>query len=330
MSQLVELQDALPRLAEAGIALYAVSYDELGALEEFAEHHGITFDLLSDAGSTVIREFGILNHHVTDDQVPFHGIPFPGTYLVDAEGTVVAKSFEAAVPQRIGADGLIDAALGEILLRPDEPSTTLTGDSGIEFSMAYHGGGGVIRSGALRPLVIRIELPEGLHVYGDPVPDGMVATSFTLVGPEGMRQLPVEAPATHPLDLPGVGRLQVWSGRVDFVMPVWATDDLTSLVRRDAPDRVTIEVEARYQACDDQACRLPRTERLTVDVPVRPHIGPALDTMPGTDETPMDTRKWLGAMVARGLETASDPEAANAYLARTAAAIAEGPAPRPA
>ena len=325
MSQLVELQEASVRLAEAGIKLYAISYDELGALEDFAANHGITYDLLSDAGSRVIGEFGILNHHVTDDQVPFHGIPFPGTYLVDADGVVVAKSFRAAVPQRIGADGLIDAALGEILLRPDEPSAAVTGDAGIEFSIAYHDGGGVIRSGALRPLVIRVDLPDGLHIYGEPVPEGMVATTFTLAAPDGMRQLPVEAPPTDHLDLPGVGELQVWSGRVDFVMPVWATDEIVSLVRDDAPDQVTIEVEVNYQVCDDQVCRLPQTERLAVDVPVRPHVGPALDTMPGTDTTGMDTRKWLGAMVARGLDAASDPDAASAYLARTAASIAEGP-----
>ena len=242
-----------------------------------------------------------------------------------ADGIVIAKSFHAAVPQRIGADGLIDVALGEILLRPDEPSAALTGDSGIEFSVSYHGGGGVIRSGALRPLVIRVDLPDGLHIYDEPVPEGMVATTFTLAGPSGMRQLPVDAPPTYPLDLPGVGDLQVWSGRVDFAMPVWATDEIVSLVRDDAPDQVTIEVEVRYQACDDQACRLPRTERLAVDVPVRPHIGPALDSMPGNEATGMDTRKWLGAMVARGLEATHDEDAAMAYLERTAASVAEGP-----
>ncbi len=325
MSQLVELQEATERLAEAGIKLYAISYDELGALEDFAEHHGITYDLLADAGSRVIKEYGILNHHVSSDQVPFHGIPFPGTYLVDTDGTVIAKSFNEGLTQRIGADGLIDAALGEILLRPDEPSAALTGDSGIGFSIAYHGGSGVIRSGALRSLVLRVDLPEGLHIYDHPVPDGMVATTFTLVAPDGMRQGPVEAPPTDPLELPGVGQLQVWSGRVDFVMPVWATDELTSLVRDDAPDTVTLEVEVRYQACDDQACRLPRTERLTIDVPVRRHIGPALDSMPGAERTQMDTGKWIGAMVARGLDAADDPAAAQAYLAQTAASIAEGP-----
>ena len=77
MTQLVELQEALPKLQAAGIKLYAVSYDEADALAEFARHQGITYPLLSDEGSKVIRRYGIQNHFVTRDQIPFYGIPFP-------------------------------------------------------------------------------------------------------------------------------------------------------------------------------------------------------------------------------------------------------------
>lgn len=327
MTQLVELQAALPRFTEAGIKLYAISYDELGALEDFATHHGITYDLLADEGSTVIREFGILNHHVTEEQVPYHGIPFPGTYLVDEAGIVSAKSFHRSLAQRESAEGLIDAALGELLLRSEDPATSQTGGDGIEFSLTYHGGGGVLRGGAIRRLVLRVDLPDGLHIYDDPVPAGMVATTVTLVGPDGLRSLPVEKPPTHPLELPGIGQLNVWSGQVDLVVPVWATDDIASLVRADSPDQVTIEVDVAYQACDDEACRLPRSTRLAVDVPVAPYVGPALrgGGMPGAATTSMDTTKWLGAMVSRGMQATPDPDAAVAYLEQIGAALAAGP-----
>ncbi|MEM7274860.1 MAG: redoxin domain-containing protein [Actinomycetota bacterium] len=327
MTQLVELQEAMPKFTDAGIKLYAISYDELGALADFAANHDITYDLLADEGSAVIRSFGILNHHVTPDQIPYHGIPFPGTYLVDEAGIVTAKSFNRANGHRESAEALIDDALGEILLRPEDPTVDVDDDTGIRFSMTYHGGGGVIRGGGLRRLVIRAELPDGLHLYDDPVPDGMVATSITLLGPDGIRHLPVERPPTEPLELPGIGTLQVWSGRVDFVLPIWATDELSSLLRDDAPDQVTIEVELAYQACDDRACRLPRTERLTLEVAVDKAIGPALrnDVMAGAEKTTMDTTRWLGAMVERGLEATPDREAALAYLQRTAQSLAEGP-----
>jgi peroxiredoxin len=327
MTQLVELQSAQQRFADAGIKLYAISYDELGALQDFAAHHDITFELLADEGSQVIREFGILNHLVPEEQVPYYGIPFPGTYLVDETGVVMAKSFHRSLAQRESAEGLLDAALGEILLGSHEPSVAVTGDAGIDISMTYHGGGGVIRGGTIRRLVIRVELPDGLHIYDDPVPDGMVATAFTLVGPDGLRSLPVEQPPTHPLELPGIGTLQVWSGTVDFVIPVWATDEIASLVRDDRPDQVTIEVDMHYQACDDRACRLPQTRRLTLEVPVGSYVGPALRSggMPGAETTTMETTKWFGSMVKRGLAATPDPDAAVAYLGQLAESFDAGP-----
>ncbi len=327
MTQLVELQTAMPRFAEAGIKLYAISYDEVGALQDFATNHGISYEMLSDEGSKVIRQFGILNHHVTEDQVPFHGIPFPGTYLVDEQGEVVAKSFHRSLAQRESPEGLIDAALGEILLSPQEPTTSLTGDAGIDFSLIYHGGGGVVRGGSMRRLVVRVTLPTGLHIYDEPVPSGMVATSFELVGPDGLRSLPVEKPPTEPLELPGVGRLEVWSGQVDFVIPVWATDQIASLVRSDSPDQVSIELDVTYQACDDTACRLPMTERLTLHVPVAAYVGPALRQggMPGADTTSMDSSKWMRAKLERGMASTPDQDAALAYLEQSAKNYAAGP-----
>ena len=327
MTQLVELQNALPMFEDAGIRLYAISYDELGALEDFTENHGITFDLLADEGSKVIREFGILNHHVTEEQVPYHGIPFPGTYLVDEDGVVTAKAFHQAVAQRESPEGLIDAALGRILLRAEDPTTARTDSSGIEFALTYHGGGGVIRGGTMRRLVVHVDLPEGLHIYDDPVPDGMVATTFTLTGPSGLRSLPVEKPPTYPLDLPGVGSLNVWSGRAAFSIPVWATDEVASLVRADNPEQITIEVDVAYQVCDDQACQLPRSERLTVEVPVEPYVGPALagGGMPGAETTSMDSKKWFGAMLHRGLEATPDQQAAVDYLEQLRDSYAAGP-----
>ena len=47
MTQLVELQNALPLFAEAGIKLYAISYDDVAALEAFSDARGITYDMLA-------------------------------------------------------------------------------------------------------------------------------------------------------------------------------------------------------------------------------------------------------------------------------------------
>jgi len=58
-----------------------VSYDSPEILERFAEKYKIGYPLLSDKGSKVIREFGILNSNVPPDH-PFYGIPFPGFFFI--------------------------------------------------------------------------------------------------------------------------------------------------------------------------------------------------------------------------------------------------------
>ena len=47
--------------------VFAVSYDSEAILADFAERFGISYPLLSDQASDVIREFGILNTHIPED-----------------------------------------------------------------------------------------------------------------------------------------------------------------------------------------------------------------------------------------------------------------------
>ena len=68
-------------------------------LADFAARRGITFPLLSDAGSAVIKQYGILNTTVATTN-PTYGIPFPGTFIVDADGVVTSRFFEAAYQER--------------------------------------------------------------------------------------------------------------------------------------------------------------------------------------------------------------------------------------
>jgi peroxiredoxin len=62
-TQLVELQTRTADLAKNGIGLAAVSYDAVPILADFSNRRGITFPLLSDRGSALIKRYGILNHH---------------------------------------------------------------------------------------------------------------------------------------------------------------------------------------------------------------------------------------------------------------------------
>ncbi|MEM7411448.1 MAG: protein-disulfide reductase DsbD domain-containing protein [Myxococcota bacterium] len=132
-----------------------------------------------------------------------------------------------------------------------------------------HGGGGTIRQGIRRELVVRCDLGEGLHIYGDGVPEGMVATALEVSGPPGLVFEELQAPPTETLRMESIDvELPVWSGQVDFVVPFYAVGELASETRPLDQDDVTIEVGIRYQACDDQMCFPPKSEKMALTVPL--------------------------------------------------------------
>ena len=82
----------MPDFEAAGVWVAAISNDPAGAIAQFCTEHGITYDFLSDDGSSLIRRLGILNDLIEPED-PLHGIPFPGAYLLDEQGVVVQKYF---------------------------------------------------------------------------------------------------------------------------------------------------------------------------------------------------------------------------------------------
>jgi hypothetical protein len=264
------LRDSYAKFEAHGIKLYAVSYDDRETLLEFAREQGIPYPLLSDLDSRVIEQYGILNTEVSKDDAFLYGIPFPGAYVCDESGRVVARFFHDTYKKRDSPESLIDAALGRICIDEDAPRTEIAGED-IRITAAIHGGKGSIRQGIMRKLVIRFDLDDGLHIYGEPVPQGMVATQISVTGPPGFTVLEAEYPPTEALRLEAMNvDLQVWSGTVDLVVPFYATGELASETRPLDADEITIEARVRYQACTDSECLLPKTEtfkfRLAMDV----------------------------------------------------------------
>ena len=237
-------------------------------LAEFSEKQGIPFPLLSDIDSEVIRAYGILNDQVAPEDGFFYGIPYPGVYVTDKEGRVAAKFFHGTYKKRDSAELLIAAATGNLVLEPDAPAAT-GGDDDIVLNVSLQGGRGNLRQGMVREIVVRFELPEGLHIYGEPVPEGMVATKVTIEGAPGLMVEPAVLPPTHTLALRGTGHeLQVWSGTVDIRVPVYAASELATEVAPLAHESTIVDVVVRYQACDDDTCLLPRMERFRLEIPM--------------------------------------------------------------
>ncbi len=253
----MELRRHQERFEAAGIKLFAVSYDPVDALANFAEEHSIEYPLLSDEGSEVIRQFGILNTLIGPDE-PVHGIPFPGSYLVAEDGTVAEKFFHRQYQIRETGPTVLHSGFGVPIDLASVPRAEAT-STGAKVSVAL--GARDLSMMQRAELYVRIELDEGLHLYGQPIPDGFYATEVRVTGPDGLRFGEPQYPPTRPFHVEGLDEeFHVFEGDIEIAL------SLTSAVREG--DSIPIDVEVSYQACNDRECFTPTTERLHLDVPL--------------------------------------------------------------
>lgn len=263
----------------AGVRLYALSYDEPDALADYAKAHDTTFTMLSDPDSEVIRSFGILNTLIPPDEHPWYGLPFPGSYVIDADGTIVAKFFEHNFAVRSGPEQLLAAALGQEFEVPDPSSEGPGGRVSADVQID----GDRLPMGVTRQIVATLRVPVGQHLYSEPVPDGLVAAAIELGDLDGILSYELVAPPTSPLTLTGSGEtLQVYEGDVVLRLPV--TQNARKMQKDDEGRFVTISGRVRWQACDDAECFLPESMpfsfRVEAGFPVLGDMGPGVGRVP--------------------------------------------------
>ena len=259
----MQLQQNLEAFTQAGIKIFAISYDSVEVLAKFAGDFGITYPLLADPQSEVIRRFGILNTMIRPEETEYYGLPYPGTYAVGTDGRVTEKSFFRYYRVRPSAQSVLKDLFDVDFDAGGDPHVEATGE-GARVSAVLSSDGLVFMQQV--PLYVRIQLDPGLHIYRAPVPDGFVPTEVTVTGPEG---LVVEAPVfpdAHPFRVQGIPHeFQVMEGAIEVEVPLqWTQPDNAP----DAASVVPLEVTLRYQACDEQQCFIPRTVQMHLDAPV--------------------------------------------------------------
>jgi hypothetical protein len=261
-------------MQRAGVSIVAISNDDVEALADFAQAHAITYPLIADVDSVVIKRLGILNTLIPEEEAEFHGIPFPGTYIVDADGVVIDKFFENSLAFRPGPEQLLRAALGETIERGEAP------DPVDEVAIRAYLDGPSLAPGLVREIVIELVLPVGAHVYGEPVPEGMVATSAWLDEQDGLIVFDARLPPTGTLRLESGEELNIYtdgasghaesrSSIVEIRIPVTFAGNIGS-----TGDGATLTVtgSVRFQTCDDVTCSIPQRSGFRVVIPVVPVI----------------------------------------------------------
>jgi peroxiredoxin Q/BCP len=84
-----------------------ISYDSVDALAKFTDKKKITFPLLSDTDSAVIKAYDVLNKEAKGKQA---GIPHPATFLIDSNGVIRGKLMNEGFVKRHTTEELIKAA----------------------------------------------------------------------------------------------------------------------------------------------------------------------------------------------------------------------------
>lgn len=265
-------------------------------MADFARAHGITFPLLSDPKSEVIKRFGILNTLIDPSDHPWFGIPYPGSYVVDADGKVQAKFFESSLNIRASADDLLRSATGETVDISPAPTPNGDGAAVSEVTVDVSYDGETMVGGVLRDLLVRFRVPRGHHLYAAPAPPGMVAAEVKIEPAPGLVVRPAKFPETHPHQLAGTDEvLEVFTDEVTVRIPV-AHQSRSLISAEDGTSTQRIEGTVRWQSCDDQACGRPASHRFSINLPAIAHLAPQAEF--GADDG-MDIAVRFEAMVTR-------------------------------
>lgn len=242
-------------LHKQGFGVAAISYDSVGVLKNFTDRQHITYPLLSDPDSKIIRAFEILNETVQPG-TPAYGIPYPGVYIVDTRGHVVSKYFEDDYKDRVSTADILARQFGAPLTAAR--NTTETNHLRITTAASNS----IARPSLRIALSLEIELKPGMHVYAPGVQDYVPIAWKIAEGAPVAKQHPLEYPPSELLRLEAIGEtVPVYRGHVRLLREITFAQEGILKPLSTAGDLV-VKGSFRYQACDDRKCYIPQ------DVPV--------------------------------------------------------------
>jgi hypothetical protein len=246
---------------------------------------------LSDADSTTIKAYGILNTvaeevlgtgkddpaviadfntHASvtglDAASRVKGTPYPGTFVVDRQGRVTSRFFEEFYRERITASTIL-MKLGTTST-PVEATKISTGHVAITTYPSDH----VIVPGNRFALAVNIAPAQDVHVYA-PGAEGYKIVKLEMTAHQFVRVLPLEYPSPETYFFkPLKERVAVYQ------KPFTLLQELVLEVSPEAAKALAGQTELKlsgtlqYQACDDKQCFNPASVPLSWTLKLTPNI----------------------------------------------------------
>jgi hypothetical protein len=240
----------------------AVSYDPVSVLVDFARRRGITFPLLSDAGSAVIKRYGILNTTLAESNAIF-GVPFPGTFIVDAKRVVTSRHFEAAYQER----DTIASVLVKLGAKLDVAGTRVTAP---HVTVNTYLTDRVAAPGTHFSVVLDVTPQDRVHVYAPGV-SGYKPIALTVRAQPALVIRDAQFPRAEDYFFKPLNEHVAVYQRPFRIVQDLEIDPAPESVAALA-DRSELKIGGTldYQACDDKVCFNPQSVPLTWTVGLKP------------------------------------------------------------
>jgi hypothetical protein len=258
----VELESQRAGFLDEGLDIAAISYDPLAVLADFAKRRGITYPLLSDSESIVIRRFALLNpEYPPGDNA--HGVPYPGTFVIDETGVIREKHFARGYTERRTAAS-VRAAKGRMPGAPAEQTARhVTMRTGVSNTAAV--------PGQRVTLIVDLEMRPGHHAYA-PGAHSYRPLTLKLEPTPYARFDALQLPAAQSFEFkPLRETVPVFEGRFRLLQDVVLAvrDDIAPLLASPEPT-LLLEGRLEYQVCSDTVCFPPGSLPVRFAVLVKP------------------------------------------------------------
>jgi DsbC/DsbD-like thiol-disulfide interchange protein len=239
----------------------AVSDDPVSILADFSERRGITFPLLSDAGSTVIKQYGLLNTTVPPDNSTF-GIPYPGTFILDANGVVRSRFFESAYQER----NTMTSILLKLGAKLDVPAAKIASP---HLTVTTYLTDRIAAPGTHFSAAIEIAPAAHVHVYAPGV-SGYKPVAIAIQPQPGLVVRATQFPKSEDYFFKPLGEhVAVYQKPFRVVQDLEIDPSPQAASALNGRTEMTIAGTLDYQACDDEICFTPQSVPLTWTIGLR-------------------------------------------------------------
>jgi AhpC/TSA family/Thiol:disulfide interchange protein DsbD, N-terminal len=252
----------MPRFEQQGIKFAAISYDSPEILKFFGDRYKITYPMLGDPDSTIIREYAVLNEEARGMQ---KGFARPGYYFIGPNGVIKEKFFEAKYRERMTGNSLITKLFPEL---GQEVTDTIEAP---HLQVALEQSDKVGFPGTHITLAAALKLPADVHVYA-PGAQGYKPIKLMIDSRPELELKPAVYPQSQTLYLPAIKeRVPVFEGafRIDQDVKISSSAGFWGSLGKDGVP-LTITGKLEYQACDKTICYLPVSVPVEWEVKVFP------------------------------------------------------------